>query len=101
MTIHNKEIVRLAIQHLGAKEQGSASYEIAAYALQQAMGGTHREVLGQLVMHGPIYDGDVISKSARDDLIHWGLAQRACVNGQQGFTAANYCGWDVLRAGSR
>lgn len=99
MAIISKEIVRQAIEVLQKREQGSEEYECAAYALKIAMGATHVEALEQLVQKGPVYDGDVISKSARDDLIHWGLAQRAYVQGEAGFTAANYVGGDVLHAG--
>jgi hypothetical protein len=101
MTVLNKEIVRQALAVIREREQGSEEYECAAYALHHAMGGSHRESLSQLVNHGPVHDGDVIAKSLRDDLIHWGLAQRVCVKGEQGYTGANYVGWDVLRAGQR
>jgi hypothetical protein len=40
----------------------------------------------------------VISKTQRDTLMSWGLASRVCVKGEQGYTAANYIGWDVLKA---
>lgn len=101
MTIVSKEIVRQAIKVLKEKDQCSEEYECAAYALRHAMGASHLESLAQIVNHGPVHDGDVISKSHRSDLIEWGLAQRACVKGEQGYTAANYIGWDVLRAGER
>jgi len=57
------------------------------------------EMLAQLVNHGPVYDGDVLSKSARDDLLRLGLASRAVVKGQEGYTVANYFGANVLRQG--
>lgn len=59
----------------------------------------HQESLMQLVELGPIWDGDVISKSYRDDLIFLGFATRVCVKGKQGYTAATYSGWDVYKAG--
>jgi len=48
-----------------------------------------REQLNQLV-NGPVYDGSVISKSDRDQLLDLGLAVRVCVKGQQGYTGATY-----------
>ena len=80
-------------------DQCSSAYQVASYAMFHAIGATHREMLTQLVARGPVDDGDVMSKSARDDLITLGLASRVCVKGEQGFTAANYMGYDVLRVG--
>lgn len=82
------------------KSQCSDDYEVATYALNRIMPDSEREVLGQLVKHGPVWDGDIISKSARDNLLTWGLASRACFKGEQGYTVANYRGWDVLKAAS-
>lgn len=47
------------------------------------------EQLNQLV-HGPVHDGDVISKPDRDNLLFLGLAVRVCCHGQQGYTGATY-----------
>lgn len=47
------------------------------------------ESLEQLV-NGPVFDGDVISKQCRDDLLSLGLAVRVCHKGEQGFTGATY-----------
>lgn len=93
-----KEIVELAAETLKKNNQGSTAYELAAFALHMAMPNLHLEALLQLV-NGPIYDGDLVSKSARDKLLEWGLATKVCVKGEQGFNGANYRGWDVLKTG--
>lgn len=93
------EKLNLALSQLISHEQGSEEYQLAAFALNVVMGAAQREQLAQLVRQGPVYDGDLISKSARSDLIEWGLAGRACIKGEQGYTVANYRGWDVLKAG--
>lgn len=69
------------------------------------MSSAQVEVLRQLVTRGPVYDGDVASKAARDDLLQMGIASRACVGdapvtvvGEQGYTVATYRGWDVLKS---
>lgn len=54
------------------------------------------EPLRQLV-NGPVWDGDVISKQCRDALLSFGLASRVCCKGEQGFTAATYFGYSVLK----
>jgi len=56
----------------------------------------HEQLL-QLV-NGPVWDGDVISKSYRDELFECGLAIRVCHKGEQGYTGALYIGYSVLKA---
>jgi len=91
--------IKNLLRTIHENEQGSALYEAAIKML-------HIEIqplisqLSQLVRHGPVDDGDVMSKNDRDNLMELGLANRACVKGQQGFTVANYLGWDVLHATS-
>lgn len=58
-----------------------------------------REVLNQLLHQGPIYDGNIISKAARDDLIEFGLATRCCYMGESGYTAATYPALVVFKSG--
>lgn len=57
--------------------------------------GTYHEILAQFVEKGPVEDGDCMSKSLRDDLIEWGLLNKVLVNGEWGYTAANYMGGHV------
>lgn len=63
------------------------------------LSSTQREQLNQLLHQGPVWDGNVISKSARDDLIDFGLATRCCFMGEDGYTAATYPAVTVFRAG--
>lgn len=59
------------------------------------MTGGQIDTLVALVENGPCWDGDVPSKSARDELIDLGLAIRVVVKGEDGHTAATYAGRDV------
>lgn len=43
----------------------------------RALSSAAVDALGQLFVHGPTWDGDIISKTGRDDLIELGLASRA------------------------
>jgi len=54
------------------------------------------ESLTQLV-NGPVFDGDVISKSLRSDLFSLGLAIRVCHKGNQGYTGSTYFAYSVLK----
>ena len=54
------------------------------------------ESLEQLI-NGPVWDGDVISKSLRDELFYFGLATRVCCKGQQGYTGGTYFAYSVMK----
>lgn len=55
------------------------------------------EPLYQLCMRGPVWDGDVISKSARDDLLDIGACAKVWVAGEDGFNAGTYFGGYLLK----
>lgn len=55
-------------------------------------------VLIALVEKGPIWDGDIQHRVARDDLIADGLAVRIVRKGEDGWTAATYKGRDAYLA---
>lgn len=67
-------------------------------AIWESMSGAERETLRALVLRGPLWDGDVPSKSGRDGLLRRGLASKAIVKREQGYQVANYRGWQVYRA---
>ena len=74
-------------------------YVVAAYALRQIIDGQGLlEQLRQLYDSGPIWDGNVISKADRDQLLRWGLATKVCVEGEDGYQACTYRGRSVLKA---
>lgn len=54
--------------------------------------------LTQFVANGPVADGDVSSKIARDYLFDLKLITRVMNRGEMGYTAANYMGGFVLKA---
>jgi hypothetical protein len=56
-----------------------------------------REQLKQLHETGPVWDGDIVSKSRRDTLLALKLAVRCCVKGEDGFTSTTPFGGDVAR----
>lgn len=55
------------------------------------------DTLSALVEKGPLEDGDVPSKTERNQLIKDGLAVRILVKGEDGNTAATYFGRDVYK----
>jgi hypothetical protein len=64
-----------------------------------ALEGGQREQMKQLLFQGPVWDGCVVSKAARDDLIRYGLATRCCFMGEDGYTAATYLALSVFKQG--
>lgn len=74
--------------------------ELASFALYHALDSDAQEVLFQLVKNGPVWDGDLISKAGRNELLTNGLATKCCAKGEQGYQVANYVGWNVLMSGT-
>lgn len=61
------------------------------------LSGTEVDTLVALVERGPLWDGDVPSKSGRDDLVERGYAVRVIVKGEDGWQAATYAGRDAYK----
>lgn len=55
------------------------------------------EPLYQLVKRGPCWDGDVISKTSRDELLSIGACSKVYVKGEDGFNAGTYFGGYLLK----
>ena len=55
------------------------------------------ETLKAIHDQGPLFDGDIPSKAARDYLLITGLVSKVVVKGEQGFNACTYKGSRVLR----
>lgn len=64
----------------------------------KALTGAEKDTLIALVERGPLWDGDVPSKTGRDALIAQGLAVRVVVKGEDGWQAATYAGRDAYKA---
>ena len=62
------------------------------------MNSAEIDTLVALVERGPLWDGDVPSKSGRDALLERGHAIRVIVKGEDGWQAATYLGRDAYKA---
>jgi hypothetical protein len=91
-------VIGFVRQRILDTDQLNDNYDRACRTAYGMLSPAQVEVLRQLVTRGPVYDGNVASKAARDDLLQMGIASRACVNGEQGYTVATYRGWDVLKS---
>lgn len=58
-----------------------------------------KEIIEQLeqLVNGPVWDGNVISKSDRGVLFDMSLAIRVCCKGEQGYTGATYTAFTILK----
>lgn len=76
-------------------DDGYFSYGPIAW---DALSDAEREVLNQLLHTGPVWDGNILSKSGRDTLLEFGLAVRCCFLGEDGYAAASYKGLRVFKS---
>lgn len=93
------ELLDAAALLLKDQDQTHMFYRVAARAVWSLLSGLEQETLVGLIKFGPVYDGDVVSKTARSTLIDLGLAHKAISKGEQGYQVANYKGWAVWKAG--
>lgn len=70
------------------------------FQIWKTLSGSAQETLHGLCKNGPTYDGDVLSKTGRDELLRQKLASKIVVaNGEDGYQAATYLGLHVFKAG--
>jgi len=66
----------------------------------RGLSGAAKDTLRCLCIKGPTWDGDVPSKSGRDELLEKKLAAKICLaNCEQGYQAATYLGSHVWKSG--
>lgn len=90
------EQVHRAVEAMKATDDGYFTYGAIAW---DGLSSDEKEALRQLLFQGPVWDGSVISKVARDALFDYGLATRCCFMGEQGYTAATYLAYSVHKQG--
>ena len=90
----NERFLKELITHVSIADSG---YFAGAHLIACWLPKRLHESLEQLVDDGPVWDGDVISKQYRDDLLDLNLAVRVCVKGEQGFTGGTYLAYVVLQ----
>lgn len=69
----------------------------------QGMDNGQRDTIRAAYRSGPLYDGDVPSKAARDELLQGGFIAKVVVKGEDGFNACTYKGmwaYKLIEAGA-
>lgn len=84
---------------LAAMRSGDEKYFTYGAIAWDGLTSGEREVLKQLLFQGPVWDGCISSKVARNQLLDYGLATRCCFMGEQGYTAATYLAFSVHKQG--
>ena len=63
--------------------------------ITQDFTGGELDTLIALVEHGPVFDGDVPSKTGRDTLLRMGFAVKTVVKGESGYQVVTQKGLDA------
>lgn len=63
----------------------------------QAMSSAERDCIIGAFTNGPLFDGDVPSKSGRDSLVKAGYMSKVVVKGEDGYNACTYRGARAFR----
>lgn len=89
----DKEFLKELISR-GAK--ADESYFQYAHIVACLLDKRLHDQLTQLI-NGPVWDGDIICKSFREELFDLGLAIRVCCKGNEGYTGATYFAFSVMK----
>ena len=100
MSLSHEDVIKQAIATMDNEDTTPELFDLAAWSFYVALNSAQREVLKQLLFLGPIWDGDICSKAARDTLFKLGLVVRCCFKGEQGFTAATYRAYSIHTRGA-
>ena len=94
--VYMSPIARYLIK-LFHNEEGENESQILAKLIWESFDADERDSFRALMRRGPVWDGDIPSKTGRDELLTLGLAVRCCVTSEQGYTALSYLGGRFCR----
>ena len=63
----------------------------------ESLSGGSIDCLIAAFTQGPLFDGDVPSKTGRDALLEYGMVAKVVVNGEEGYNACTYRGARAFR----
>ena len=92
-----KELLAVIHSDLSLDSPEEIKTNIELIAKVQEMNSGEREMIIATFNQGPLYDGDVPSKSARDTLVSDGFISKVIVKGEDGFNACTYKGLRAYR----
>lgn len=92
-----KELLNVIHIGLDFDSNDSISDGVKFISKIQELKDNEKDVLIAIFEYGPLYDGDVPSKSGRDILLCDGFASKVVVKGEEGFNACTYNGARAYR----
>ena len=95
METRAKYLIQKCLDVLNKVDGCSDEHDLAIFSLSQFVHGKIDQL--RSFLDGPVYDGDVISKQGRDELINMGLVVKCCFKGECGYQIATYRGWAVFQ----
>lgn len=90
------DLTRDLLRDFADADEGTNQYRTTAACLFTYLSGACHDVLIQLY-RGPRSDGDLASKSGRDELVDLGLAARVIINQEFGWNALTALGGHLVR----
>jgi hypothetical protein len=93
-------VTPIMLKILEITDASDSRYNVCCRVIWEAMTQNEQACLKQLVETGPVWDGNIVSKEGRGHLFDYGLATRIIVKNEQGYSGANYRGWNVYKAGN-
>lgn len=96
--INIKKVIEDAFGRVDLSTVKEIEYQLKCFEQAASLNSNAVETLSSALKTGPLWDGDVPSKSGRDDLLDIEAIAKVVVKGEQGFNAATYHGHNVAKA---
>jgi hypothetical protein len=92
----NYAMIEESLQLIDSVGYASSKCDVAIYAIAHSINEVHYDILMQLY-RSPTQDGNICSKSMRDELKLWKLATDIIINKEDGYTGLTNMGLAVLK----
>lgn len=92
-----KELLDVLHEDEKLSTDGELAWACKLICRVQTMASGERDTIRAAFTAGPLYDGDVPSKSGRDALLEDGMIAKVVVKGEEGFNACTYRGAAAYR----
>ncbi len=101
--IEDKELLKVIHINDVLSTQGEIDHAKTVLVRTRAMTGGERDCIRASFKYGPLFAGDVPSKSNRDQLVEEGYMAKVVCKGEEGYSACTYKGalaYRLIEAGA-
>lgn len=91
------ELLAVLREGIETSSPGELQWACQRIIRAQSMTSAERDTIIAAFRHGPLFDGDVPSKTARDGLLHEGFLAKVVVKGEDSFNACTNAGAWIVR----